>query len=492
MMIIATALATVNFVLPGGSIRRTVAMSGTPRPSIAMRLPTHEISDVDLQPRQQMDWMKQWYPVSPTRSLKRKKPNSVRLMEVPLVVWMSAAGWRVAQDRCPHRGAPLSYGRIETNNTLTCSYHGWQFDSSGVAGYVPTRGGGCGACLRTHPVRVCEHGLLWVWPKAAAAGSKEEAEAFAKPLPTEHLPHPSCTVTLGWMMHRVPIPWTSLVENSLDDAHGVHAHHGLAGLDRAIARPAEDVRTGESGAGDTFSTWTNVSGALLVSESTGATDPASVPRQWVNSYLFRAPHRSTVKFGPSFGFEAFIVPATHDETLLISAAFSTPAPGSGANLLRSAQVANPILAAVLHRLGAGVVCQDAALAESEGLDDLRGERWTGERTPGGMTTSDGAVLRVRKWLRRTGGPPLTPLQRDEVRRWEPRRHISVWEMHTRDCPTCRRAHDDAQFTSKVLLGVSTAAAAAGNLPAAISMLGVAELSRGTAHWFRNFDVRFDA
>ena len=39
-------------------------------------------------------------------------------------------------------------------------------------------------------------------------------------------------------MESAPIPFAALLENTLDDAHGVHAHHGLAGLDRALARPA--------------------------------------------------------------------------------------------------------------------------------------------------------------------------------------------------------------------------------------------------------------
>jgi hypothetical protein len=300
----------------------------------------------------------------------------------------------------------------------------------------------------------------------------------------------------------------------------VHAHHGLAGIDRAMAGPADRILNGEEGAGETFSTWTNVS-HVRTARTPGAAYTL------VNSYTFRAPHRSTICFGESYrarsarpltpvratrfplaprrplttrvnrpsacalaGIEAFLVPSAHDETLLVSSAFSMPTPGLGGTFLRNAQRGNPLLVAVLHRLGAGVVCQDAALAEAEGLDELRGERWTGERTKGGLTTADGAVIRTRKWLRRSGGPPLQPTSPEAVRRWRVRRHLSVWEMHTRDCPTCRRAHDDAEFTAKALLGVSAVAAAAGHVPAAISLLGTAELSRATANWFETFEVRF--
>ena len=439
---------------------------------------------------EKVDWTAQWYPLTSTRTLARGKPNALRLLDVPLVAWKAGNGWRVAEDRCPHRGAPLSYGRLEVNSTLSCSYHGWQFgdSESDAPSYVPT--GGCGARLRNHPSQVCEHGLLWVWPKPAAIGSVEAFEAYAKPLPVDHLPAPDCVVT-DWTVNRVPIPWASLLENTLDDAHGVHAHHGLAGLDRALARPASQTRSGESGAGESFAAWVNVSGPLIASDLAGRVDADSVESTWVNSYRFLAPHRTTVRFGPAYRAEGFLVPTAADETLLVSAAFSVPGPGLGGNLLKAAQRANPFLTAILHRTGVKIVCQDAVLAEADGLDDLRGERWTGERTSGGLTASDGAVVRLRKWLRRSGGPPLKPTEKSDVRRWRARHKISVWEMHTRDCPTCRRAHDDAEATAKVLLVAAAAAAASGELAAAVTLLMTSELSRRTALWFETEDVKFD-
>jgi pheophorbide a oxygenase len=39
------------------------------------------------------------------------------------VVWFDPKGesWRVMEDRCPHRLAPLSEGRIDADGTLMCS-----------------------------------------------------------------------------------------------------------------------------------------------------------------------------------------------------------------------------------------------------------------------------------------------------------------------------------------------------------------------------------
>ena len=66
---------------------------------------------------EKMDFFSQWFPLTSTRTLARGKPNALRLLDVPLVAWKAGNGWRVAEDRCPHRGAPLSYGRLEARAT---------------------------------------------------------------------------------------------------------------------------------------------------------------------------------------------------------------------------------------------------------------------------------------------------------------------------------------------------------------------------------------
>ena len=81
--------------------------------------------------------------------------------------------------------------------------------------------------------------------------------------------------------------------------------------------------------------------------------------------------------------------------------------------------------------------------------------------------------------------------KDEGKQWRHRKRLSVWKMHVRDCPTCRRAHDDAEATAKVLLAMSLAAAASGQLPAAIALFLNAEVSRQTALWFEYYDVKFE-
>ena len=49
---------------------------------------------------------------------------------------------------CPHRGAPLSDGRLE-GHIVTCPWHGWQFDvTTGKLGLNPQ------TCQKTYPVEI--------------------------------------------------------------------------------------------------------------------------------------------------------------------------------------------------------------------------------------------------------------------------------------------------------------------------------------------------
>jgi nitrite reductase/ring-hydroxylating ferredoxin subunit len=48
-----------------------------------------------------------------------------------LVLFRTAEGVAALVDRCPHRGAQLSLGRMLFPDTLSCGYHGWTFNRHG-------------------------------------------------------------------------------------------------------------------------------------------------------------------------------------------------------------------------------------------------------------------------------------------------------------------------------------------------------------------------
>lgn len=57
------------------------------------------------------------------------KPVALFWGEQELAVYRDHEGCiRAVEDRCPHRRAPLSLGKITTNGHIQCGYHGWTFD----------------------------------------------------------------------------------------------------------------------------------------------------------------------------------------------------------------------------------------------------------------------------------------------------------------------------------------------------------------------------
>ena len=80
-----------------------------------------------------------WVPLASTFELDPERPTPVRFLGNSYVCWMDNDGeWRVVDDACPHRLAPLSEGRIDRKtNTLECAYHGWAFEPSGACARIP-------------------------------------------------------------------------------------------------------------------------------------------------------------------------------------------------------------------------------------------------------------------------------------------------------------------------------------------------------------------
>lgn len=76
-----------------------------------------------------------WHPVARFSQL-GDRPLAVMACGVPIVIFRTDDGIRAVYNRCAHRRAPLSQGRIE-GNSLVCVYHGCSFEGTGQ-GYCPT------------------------------------------------------------------------------------------------------------------------------------------------------------------------------------------------------------------------------------------------------------------------------------------------------------------------------------------------------------------
>jgi phenylpropionate dioxygenase-like ring-hydroxylating dioxygenase large terminal subunit len=152
------------------------------------------------------------------------KPKQVKLLRQNLVLYRNAQGQVIASgDRCPHRGAALSLGKVE-NNCLRCPYHGWKFDASGACIEIPGNPDEEAipqkARIDTYPVRE-KYGFVWLfW------GNLPEAER--PPLPSfPEIKEPrwrSVQNELTSIVH-----YTRIVENHIDPVHPAFVHPNAFG-----------------------------------------------------------------------------------------------------------------------------------------------------------------------------------------------------------------------------------------------------------------------
>ncbi|KAD7478162.1 hypothetical protein E3N88_01298 [Mikania micrantha] len=140
--------------------------------SISSSVSTEEETKTGLDEHDKFDWFSQWYPVMPVCDLDKRAPCGKKVMGLDVVVWWdkNQNAWKVFDDMCPHRLAPLSEGRIDQWGRLQCVYHGWCFDGSGGCKLIPqapTDGppvhSFTKACVAIYPSTV-QNGIVWFWP----------------------------------------------------------------------------------------------------------------------------------------------------------------------------------------------------------------------------------------------------------------------------------------------------------------------------------------
>ena len=103
-----------------------------------------------------------WWPVALSLEL-RNTPLACQVDDTPLVLFRANDGRPAAlPDRCPHRFAPLSAGKVREGQ-IECPYHGWRFAADGRCTRVP--GTNLSPCSKPllDSLPCCEaHGLVWV------------------------------------------------------------------------------------------------------------------------------------------------------------------------------------------------------------------------------------------------------------------------------------------------------------------------------------------
>ena len=153
-----------------------------------------------------------WYAVALSRAVSRT-PHRVLIAGQAFVIFRSGGALRCLTDRCPHRFAPLSLGRVVAD-TIECPYHGWRFDGTGRCRAVP----GLlepvpNVIVPPHAVREA-NGLVYISPEAARG----------EPYPGV-LSGPGTVSSV--VENRVRSSLIDVAENILDATHTHFTHSGV-------------------------------------------------------------------------------------------------------------------------------------------------------------------------------------------------------------------------------------------------------------------------
>lgn len=162
-----------------------------------------------------------WYFALHAHSIKAGQVRHMQILGEPIVFGRTRAGEPFAlRDLCPHRGVPLSKGRM-VDDTVECPYHGWRFGPSGQCTLIPSLVGEEGIDPgRIHVRKYHLHetnGLIWIYMPEEGRSDPPASAPPSLPITADARP----TLIEAQLF---PCPMDHAVVGLMDPAHGPFVH----------------------------------------------------------------------------------------------------------------------------------------------------------------------------------------------------------------------------------------------------------------------------
>jgi phenylpropionate dioxygenase-like ring-hydroxylating dioxygenase large terminal subunit len=251
-----------------------------------------------------------WHPVALSDAV-AAQPLAAELLQQPLVLWRDATGTVQAwADRCPHRGARLSLGRVCTRR-LECPYHGWQFTPQGQCAQVPALPDFVPPPGHAAKVYDCveAYGLVWVRMAASHAAAAPALPVFAAEADVQ-------LRKLNCGPYEVQTSAPRVLENFLDMAHFGFVHEHWLGSREATQIADYQVQATPTGLRATgCKAWQPQSNlhstaAALVEYGYEVTAPYA-------AVLTKLPDASSVPASVTAGVAASVAPGVYRESIAL-------------------------------------------------------------------------------------------------------------------------------------------------------------------------------
>ena len=181
-------------------------------------------------------WIKNaWYVAGWSSDIKSDELLSRTFLNIPIILYRDSSENVVAmEDRCSHRFAPLSKGRLE-GDSIRCMYHGLKFSAAGDCIEIP--GGDKippGMKVKTFPVTERQK-LVWIWLGDPTLANEREITDLP------YLDSPYWAYKEGYIHYESD--FRLIADNLLDFSHLTFVHEktiGSSGL--ANERPKSEIQ----------------------------------------------------------------------------------------------------------------------------------------------------------------------------------------------------------------------------------------------------------
>ena len=164
------------------------------------------------------------------------KPLGRKICNESMVFYKNAQAQVVAvQDFCPHRGAPLSLGRV-CNGQLVCGYHGLVMGCDGHTVSMPGHQVRSFEPVKSYAV-IERYGFVWVWPGDQTRVDPSKMPEF------EWFDNPKWAY--GGGLYHIACDYRLMIDNLMDLTHETYVHSSSIGQPEIDETPSKTVMEGD-------------------------------------------------------------------------------------------------------------------------------------------------------------------------------------------------------------------------------------------------------
>jgi phenylpropionate dioxygenase-like ring-hydroxylating dioxygenase large terminal subunit len=178
----------------------------------------------------------QWY-IAALSGEVAEQPLGRTICGEQIVLYRAGDGQVAAlPDRCPHRQAPLSKGRL-VNGNLQCPYHGMEFSAQGTCVHIPSQSVIPQRAHLPAYAAVEHYGLVWVWIGEEPAGELPNISELSDLVSESH------AGTMVYMYAKTD--YRLGVDNFLDASHVLFVHPNTVASEAVTTASTETLTKGD-------------------------------------------------------------------------------------------------------------------------------------------------------------------------------------------------------------------------------------------------------